>query len=177
MHSFKFDIDEILLKHQDIVHMAKINTYFDDSIDYKHKEDIANCSITEETIIVNYNMNPYEKEVVKRPNFVSMVLGYVDKLDISRYLDFNEMAEFKFCLNNFTNSLKQISVEFKYSDNNRILETFQFNVVYGKNELSIPLARMRSKALSNIVEICFVIHPDDVVEDEGMFKIGGIHIE
>lgn len=176
LHDFKFNMDHIFLKQQNIVHMAKINTYFDDSIDYNHKEDIANCSVSEDGITVNYNMNPYEKEIVKRPNFISMVLGYVDKLNISRYLDFDNTTEFKFVLTNFTNSLKQIFVEFKYSDNNRILETFRFEVDYGRNELSIPLEKMKSKALSNISEICFVIHPDDVVEDEGMFKISEIQI-
>lgn len=98
LHGFKFDMDQILLKRQNIVEMAKINTYFDDSIDYKHKVDVANCSVMDETIAVNYNMNPYEKEEVKRPNFISMVLGYVDKLDVSRYLIFNDKAEFRFVL-------------------------------------------------------------------------------
>ena len=36
---------------------------------------------------------------------------------------------------------------------------------------------MRSKALGNISEICFVIHPEDVREEEGMFKIGSIKIQ
>ena len=130
-----------------------------------------------EGIVVNYNMNPYEKEVFKRPNFVSVVLGYVDKLNVNRYLDFNYEAEFRFILTNFTNSLKKIFVEFKYSDNNRILETFPFSLEYGKNEINIPLSKMKSKALSNISEICFVIHPDDVIEEEGMFKISELRID
>lgn len=121
-------------------------------------------------------MNPYEKKDVIHPNFISMVLRYVDKLDIGRYLDFNNEAEFRFVVINFTNSLKRIFIEFKYSDSNRILETFEFSVGYGENKLSVPLKEMRSKALSNISEICFVIHPDDVVEEEGMFKVGGIEI-
>lgn len=79
-------------------------------------------------------------------------------------------------LTNFTNSLKRIFVEFKYSDNHNVLDTFEFSVKYGENALSISLKKMRSKALSNISEICFVIHPDDVVEDEGMYKISEINI-
>ena len=51
-----------------------------------------------------------------------------------------------------------------------------FPVVYGENKLSIPLKEMRSKALTQIKEICFVIHPEDVVEEEGMFQIGEIRI-
>lgn len=36
---------------------------------------------------------------------------------------------------------------------------------------------MQNKALRNISEICFVIHPDDVIEDEGMFKFENIKTE
>lgn len=121
-------------------------------------------------------MNPYEKTDVRYPKFISMVLRYVDKLDLSRYLNMNAQAEFVFELMNFTNSLKRIFVEFKYSDNNQILETFEFPVQYGENKLNISLEKMKSTALSNISEICFVIHPDDVEEEEGMFKISGIQI-
>lgn len=92
--------------------IAKIGTYFDDSINYRSKGDIANYSISEDGVIVNFNMNPYEENILKRPNFISMVLGFVDGLD-----------------------------------------------------------------LGNITEICFAIHPDDIVEDEGMFIIGNVQID
>lgn len=176
IHSYKYEIDQIFLRLQNLVEMAKIGTYFDDSIFYKHKEDIVNYSIKDNAIVVNFNMNPYEKEDVIRPNFVSAVLRYVDKLDLAHYLDFNDDAEFGFVLTSFTNSLKRIFVEFKYSDNNEILEVFELPIEYGENELRLSLKKMRSKALSNISEICFVVHPDDIVEDEGMFKISKIGI-
>lgn len=176
LHSFIFDLEQIFIKQQNIVQMAKIGAYFDDSIEFKSREDIASTSISENMVVLNYNMNPYERKDVKYPNFISMVLRYVDKLDICRYLDFNDKAEFRFTIISFTNSLKRVFVEFKYSDNNRILETFKFPLGYGENKFSIPLEKMRSKALSDISEICFVIHPDDVVEEEGMCKIGEIEI-
>lgn len=176
LHSFKYEIDQIFLKHQNIVKMAKINSYFDDSVETVHREDITSISIIDDIIVVNYNMNPYEQKDVKRPNFISMALRYIDKLDLARYLDFNSEAEFQCVVTNFTNSLKQIFVEFKYTDNNKILETFKFPIGYGENKLSVPLEKMRSKALADISEICFVIHPDDIVEDEGMYKVSGIRI-
>lgn len=177
IHAFINEVDRIALQSQNILENAKINTYFDDSIDYMHREDIAYSGVSNDVIVVNYNMNPYEKVDVKRPNFISLVLGYVDKLDLGRYLELNLDAEFKFVITSFTNSLNRIFIEFKYSDTNRILETFEFPIVYGENKLSIPLEKMKSNALHTISEICFVIHPDDVVEDEGMFKIENIKIE
>lgn len=176
LHSFKAEVDQIFLKCQNIVELARIGTYFDDSIEYKKKEDVANYSVKENAVIVNFNMNPYELNEVRYPNFISIVLGYVDKIDIGRYLDFNDAAEFSFELTNFTNSLKRIFVEFKYSDSNKILETFEFQVINGENKLSVPLKKMQSKALKEISEICFVIHPDDVIEEEGMFRISEIKV-
>lgn len=176
LHSFIFDVDQILLKHQNIFKTAKIGSYFDDSIEFYKREDIVSTSISDNAVIMNYNMNPYEKKNVKMPNFVSLVLKYVDKLDICRYLNFNEQVKFLFTLTSFTNSLKRICVEFKYSDSNRILETFEFPIKYGDNKINIPLKNLMSKALSDISEICFVIHPEDVTEEEGMFKISGIDI-
>lgn len=177
LHCFKTELDQILLKNQNIMEMARIGTYFDDSIDYKSREDVVGYSIKDNTVVVNYNMNPYEKKNVKYPNFISVVLRYPDKIDLGRYLDFNDTAELNFVLTSFTNSLNRIFVEFKYSDSNRILETFQLPVVYGENKLCIPLKKMRSKALGQITEICFVIHSDDVVEEEGMFQIDEITIQ
>ena len=69
---------------------------FYDKIDFRCKEDIVKYSIKDNAIVVNYNMNPYEKENVKYPNFISMVLGFPDKIDLGRYLDFNDEAEFNF---------------------------------------------------------------------------------
>lgn len=65
LHSFKAEIDQILLKYQTIVELARIATYFDDSIDYKKKEDIANYSVKDNAVIVNFNMNPYELNEVR----------------------------------------------------------------------------------------------------------------
>lgn len=175
LHSFKAELDRIFLTNEDIVELARIGTYFDDSIDFKRKEDIVNYSVKDNAIIVNYNMNPYEKMEAKKPNFISMILKYVDTINLGRYLDFNEAAEFTFVLTSFTNSLVRIYVEFKYEGQN-VLETFKLPIVYGENKLSIPLKEMRSKALTQIKEICFVIHPEDVVEEEGMFQISEIRI-
>lgn len=177
IHTFVNEVDQIALYQQNILETAKVNSFFDDSIFYKHREDIIYHGVTKDTIVVNYNMNPYEIDNAKRPNFISIVLGFVDKLDLGRYLELNLNAELKMTLTSFTNSLKRIFIEFKYSDTNRILETFEIPIVYGDNEIRIPLEKMKSKAMKEVSEICFVIHPDDVVEDEGMYKISDIKIE
>lgn len=177
LHSLKYDIDKIFLKDQNFLGISRLGIYFDNNIYYKSKKDIADFSRSADELIVNFNMHPYEIKEFKYPDFISMVLKFVDGLDLGRYLDFNDAAEFSFMLNNYTNSLKRIFVEFKYSLGNKILETFEFQINNKENRCSILLEKMKSNALCNISEICFVIHPDDIVEDEGMFKIGEIKVQ
>lgn len=177
IHAFINETDMILLHQQNILDNARINSYFDDSVYYKHHDDIIYHVISDDSIVVNYNMNPYENEDNRRPNFISIVLKFVDKLNLDRYLELGLDAEFKLKLTSFTNSLKRIFIEFKYTDANQVLGTFEIPIAYGDNDIHIPLEKMKSRALKSISEICFVIHPDDVVEDEGMYKISGISIE
>ena len=176
LHKFKFNVDKFLLTNQDIVKIAKIGTYFDDRIEYERRRDVIDHSFSKNGISVNYNLNPKEKDNVRKPNFISLVFRYIDGIDLSRYLDFNNDIEFKFILLNFTNSLRKINVEFKYGNFNKILDTFEFNIHAGENELSIPLNSMQSRALKEITEICFVIRPEDIIEDEGMFNISNVVI-
>ena len=177
IRSFKIKTEQIFLENQDIIDLARIRACFDDSISYKRREDVVNYSLKNKTIVINFNMNPDERKNIKNPNFISMVLSYEDGLDLNRYLDFNNMAEFEFTVVNFTNSLKKIFVEFKYSNSNRILETFEFELANGENKLSVPLRKIQSHALQQISEICFVIHPDDVKEKEGMFQVKEVKVE
>lgn len=176
IHSFIYEVEQVVMKTQNVIETAKIKTFFDNSIEFRNPGDVVSNSIAENMIVVNYNMNPYDRDSLKKPNFISLVLKYVDKFDLRKYLNFNNQAEFVFTVNDFSDSLKRIFVEFKYSDSNVILDTFEFPIEYGENKLKIPLERMDSKALSNISEICFVIHPGDVKEEEGMFKVGEIMI-
>lgn len=68
-------------------------------------------------------------------------------------------------------------MEFKHTENNKTLEAFNFPIKYGENKLSVSLDDIKCKALSNITEICFVIHPSDVTGNvEGRFKISDVGI-
>lgn len=177
IHTFKTEIDQMILKDQDIFELAQtVSCFKEEDVVFKKYEDIVKHSVNDHTMVVNFNMNPYDLDDAKYPNFISAVLKYVDTINLGRYLDFSDVAEFQFVLTNFTNSLKNIDVEFKFSDNNRILKKYPCPVEYGENKISIPLKDMRSNALREITEICFVIHPEDVIEKEGMFQIGDVKV-
>lgn len=176
LHLFESEINARVLKKVNIFEQARVGTYFDDSIFFRNKEDIVNHTIKNNVTTVNFNMNPYGETKINYPNFISMVLGYVDKLNLGQYLETNTISVFRFTLVNLTDSLKKITVEFKYSDSNRILDAFELPVTKGENILSIPLEKMHSQALYKISEICFVIHPGDVVGTTGTFEIQKVEI-
>ena len=177
IHSVKIQIDQILTKNQNIVSLANIFTCCDNKAAVKHETDVAQYSAENSNITVNYNFDPYDEENFIYPNFISLVLKYVDEIDFTRYLNYNDDSKLRFTLSNFTNSLKKIWVEFKYSSNIQILRKFELPLTSGDNNISIPLKDMRSNALGHISEICFVIHPNDVTEKEGMFIIKDIKVE
>lgn len=176
LHSFIIELRQIYLGQCNVLKNAKIGAYFDDGVYFRSRQDIVSIKDVNGEILIQYDMNPYKKQDEKFPNFISVALRYADKMNFTRYLELDEKAEFQFTINDSNNSLKRIFVEFKFYPNNDILDTFEFSVQSGENAFGIPLGIMRSNALSNISEVCFVIHPDDVLKENGGFGIEKIVI-
>lgn len=176
LNSFCTEIDQLLVEEQNILELSKTISCCDMSNvnDTLREDDIIRHSFIDNGISVSYNLNPKELNNIKRPTFISLVMKYIDGIDIMRYLVYNSDASMSFILNNFTNSLTRIFVEFKTY--NTKIKTFEIPLKEGDNKISLPLSDMQSKALSEISEICFVVHPTDVVEDEGTYKISNITI-
>ena len=175
--AFVTAVDRILLESHDIISNAETDTFIDDSGYYKNRADIVQHSIADNDITVNFNLDPEEKNV-EPTSFFSLALMYIDALDLGRYLEIDNACSFDFALNNFTNSLKAIDVEFKRGDVfTSIIKKFTLPIEPGMNMLHIPLSEMKYEALHNITQICFVVHPKtDVVEPEGMFKISDVKV-
>jgi hypothetical protein len=177
IHSFTEQIKQLTTDDWDIFAQASDISCFDtEGVNYKKKNDIVWHAVTGRNILIKYNMDPYSLKIGKAPNFISTVLRYVDKIDLGRFLDLSDKVAFKFTLMNKEGALANCDVEFKYSDNNCILEKVPCQLVPGENRICIPLRGMRSKALKQISEICFVIHPEDVNSMEGHFEIREIQI-
>ena len=178
IRTFKEEIDRSILKVQDLISLCEPGAFFADdaNIVYKKREDIAGYGVSTDGISLNFNMNPYESITPQRPKWISLALRFINSVDLARYLDFNDSATFQCTIESFTNSITKLSVEFKFSDSLRQIKQFPFSIKYGDNTLSIPLSDMRGDALRDITEICFVIRPEDIVEDEGMFKVKNVKI-
>ena len=175
IRSFVEAIRPLLLVRNNIFAEANVVVCCSNNVDFKDEHDFVSFSRMESDTTFNFNLDPYERGGA-RPNFVSLVYSFVDQFDLAQFLSLNENSSVDFEIHSFTNSLSKIDVELKFSNNNRPLKTFCFPIHYGMNSFSVPLAEMRSNALKQISEICFVIHPGYTVENEGMIKISNLRI-
>lgn len=138
----------------------------------------SSVSILDNQITTTFNLNPYERKKVIKPDFVSTVMQYVDYIDLYKYINVRPNAEFKFTVNNFTNSIKGINVEFKSGESKATLfSPVRFDIQKGKNEYSFALDKYKCDKLKQISEICFVTEKNSFVENEGTIIIENIRIE
>lgn len=175
IRDFTLNLQRYLLMQSDIFTKAEVIACCNSNFMLKDERVFSSYSSMGSETTFNFNLDPYETGEVL-PNFVSLVYKFVDLADFRQFLVLNENSCVSFEILSFTNSLSKIDVEFKFSDNIRMLKVYHLPIRYGENAFSVPLVDMQSEALSNISEICFVIHPGDTVENEGMIKICNIRV-
>ena len=127
-------------------------------------------------IEVSYNLNPYGLKNQGKPEFISLVLKYNSSLDLSPFARIGNNAKIVFKLVNFTNSIHRISVEIKRSLGKLISVPYVFEISEDVKECEIPLSAFKSWQLEEIDEICFVLRPEDLLDDEGVFMVRDIEI-
>ena len=184
VEDFIHKVNSIIIQKDSMLEYAStVRSYAaGDKVFYKDWKDFSNASTALDcnTITTTFNLNPYERKKFIKPDFISTVVHYVDGIDLFKYLYIRPNAEFKFTVNNFTNSLKAISVELKYGYGNSTTTLFdpvRFELVKGKNECSFALDKFKCNKLEEISEICFVIDKSSFSEDEGSFIIENMRIE
>ena len=175
IREFVADLHRCLIKRLNIFSKAQVIACCSSNAVMKDEKDFSSYSSMGSETTFNFNLDPYETGGIL-PNSVSLVFKFVDLADFKQFLALNENSCVSFEIVSFTNSLSKIDVEFKFSDNNRILKVFHLPIHYGENQFSVPLIDMQSEALSNVSEICFVVHPGDTVEIEGMVKICNMRV-
>lgn len=127
-------------------------------------------------IEVSYNLNPYGLKNQGKPEFISLVLKYNSSLDLSPFARFGNEAKIVFKLVNYTDSIHRISVEIKRSPGEVISMPFEFELNGSENKCEIPFNSFGSGQLKEVDEICFVLRPEDLLEDEGTFIVKDIEI-
>lgn len=137
--------------------------------------DAIQCSKEDNSYIVNFNL--YANGLNERPDFLSTVLSFPAKFNLYNYLCTNANLRFYCVIDNYTNSLTEISIEFKYHETHQLLKKYFFPLHEGKNNIQIPIKEMNVDGLKQISEICFVTWSNSFIEIEGMYRIENIQVK
>ena len=92
---------------------------------FRNKEDVVNHIVKNDLITVNFNMNPYGERIIKYPNFISMGLGYTDKLNLEQYLELAGKITVHVISDNLYNQLNCSMKNVKTGDCSEISESIE----------------------------------------------------
>lgn len=170
IHGFIYDINKIIFDSIDIsiakILLCKAGNVSGEDQDYlEYSVNMDGSGYT-----VNFRAKPFENSTVYA-DFLSVVFQYVDKINLYDMVNIYDDTKINFQINNYTNSISKIDIEIKHSDNIRLLHRQTVNLGDGVNNIFIPLKELKSEALKQVSEICFVIKSSAYIEDEGMFQI------
>lgn len=171
IHDFVNEANRIIFNSSEVLDSAKIllcksgNVSGEDHDYLKYSVNMDGNGYT-----VNFRARPFDNST-KYPDFLSTVFQYIDKINLYDIVKIYDKTKLCFQINNYTNSISKIDIEIKYSDNIRILHRQTIDLGGGINNIVIPLNNLKSEALKQISEICFVIKSSAFLEDEGMFQI------
>ncbi|GEM_PF-5396777 len=179
--TFVAEVSQIVVDKMDIVGGAdKLGTYCDDrhlAVVDKTSEELLHATRDGKKILASFNLNPDRKEHVQSPAFFSYVLHFFDGFDLDVAHMFSHYPKIWLTLDNFTDSLRGISVELKFGPNKEmLLDPVRFKLAGGINKLVVDLSSVRSRRLEAVNEICFVVHPDDLKSSEGAFEIKDVTV-
>ena len=125
--------------------------------------------------VVNFNL--FANGGNKRPSFISLVLKFPGTFNFCDFLTSNDEIKLYCSINNYTNSLTNIDIEFKYHETHQMLKRYKIQLLPGVNDISIPIKDMNVEGLKQISEICFVAWDSYITEVEGMFFVENIQVK
>lgn len=125
---------------------------------------------------VSYSLNPYRLDNPGKLDFISLVLMYYGSLDLLSFANYSKNAKISFEFKRFTSDISKLNVEIKTPNGEIIKKPVEFDVSNGDTICEIPLKDFKVDLLEKTDQICFVVRPDDINDDEGTFIIKGITI-
>ena len=149
------------------------DTYVKDWADFSRVDrdkDLNEFSVT-------YNLNPYKMDDPGKLDFISFVLMYQDNIDLYSFANYSKNARIEFEFVNYTHSVNKLRVEIKATNNEMIANPIEFDVSNDATICKIPLKDYKVELLKKVEQICFVVDPEDLNEDEGTFIIKEINIK
>ncbi len=171
-----------LLKTASLTDGAEVNAYYDEPAANPIPRDSVVRALRTDRDVFRFEFNL--SKAAYSPSFASMALEYIEEINLQDYLKYDRSASFNFRLNNVGNMLdpddagvlESIDVEFKSGPVNAVFRRVTLKLEPGINQLSIPLAEMNYRPLSEVRQICFVIHPKEMKMPVGAIVIDQIYI-
>lgn len=172
IRSFVLKATQACLNSMDIFDQADL---FPCCADPKNPNAIR-CTKTDNSVVVNFNLFSNGKN--RKPDFISAVYHFYNDLDLYGYYKADKNLRLHCVIENYTNSIRQIQVEFQAENSRMIGLPIVFSVGTGDTIIDIPISKVSkySKDLRKLSNICFVVLKDYFVENEGTFIIKDIQI-
>ncbi len=111
------------------------------------------------------------------PSFASVAAHFWEVKDLKEYLKFDSEAALTCTVENMEGALRGITIEFKCDPGQRVFYALHYDLAQGENHVRVPLAEMLGRPLDRVRELCFVVHPEDVVEFDGRVSVTDIHVD
>ena len=168
-------INQHVLSQQSLFSKVNIDVFFDERPGYTYsKPDVISIDKNEDDEMhVTFDLN----KPGYVPSFASLAMMYYDELNLNEYLKYDTDAVLRCDIDNTQKVLNTISIELKYGDNNIKIIDEEFRLNEGQNALEISLGKYDTKRLSEISQICFVIHPESMNKKNGEITISNLKIE
>lgn len=171
-----------LLTAASLTDMADVNAYYDEPQAHSVPKDsvVQTRRLAREAFQFEFNLS----SLSYTPSFASMAMEYHEEINLQDYLKIDSEASFCFRLINVDDHLaaddagvlKAVDVEFKAGPIHEVFQRVTLELIPGENLLSIPLKGIRYRPLGEINEICFVIHPKDMLKLDGTIVIDQIRV-
>jgi len=154
--TFAAELHKRVLSESSLTESAKTGVWMEEiSAIPVVKEELMQLAKTGDgSFVVNYDFT----SIGYQPSFASLALVYRDYQNLREYLKFDREASFNCRIKSENPDLDSITIEFKDADQRKI-EEFAIALEGGVAEAAIPILDMDSKRLSEVSEICFVVHP------------------
>ena len=168
---FILNLNKIIMKNENIIGNAVVVPICSDISNPDAIQHIQN----DNKHIINFNLFANKKSV--RPDFISLVLKFPGTFNFYHFLRANADISLVFDINNYTESLTDIDIEFKYHETHQLLKKHKYMLHSGMNHIEVPIHEMNIEGLKQISEICFVAWNNYIIEEEGMFSIENVQIK
>lgn len=116
IYDFVDDVNNVIMNNSNILGHAVLLPICSDM----GNPDAVRHTADNEKNIINFNLFANKKNI--RPDFISFVLKFPGTFNFYDFLCTNSDINLNFTLNNYTNSLTNIDVEFKYHETHQILK-------------------------------------------------------